>query len=252
MEEGVQWVSLVKTIFLFWLEAVAALGTIVSVFTLLVMFYFRWQDRRTRFRIAYKIVDPADASFDPWMRESGLGDFTAPLMLFRVDNKGSTTVLVSDPRLILRGGQTLRTFDAHNPFYPSHMPPGFPLVLYRHMPSLAGELVAAGYSGTARIRFEIRDGSGKNHKKRVVIKRLEEWSSEEYRALFTQVPRSREILTYLCGCPLASSMSLRFSRLVRTWRLRALSSSGPTSPKKPPGSPSLCCMRRVLSEETAS
>jgi hypothetical protein len=41
-------------------------------------------------------------------------------------------------------------------------------------------------------------------------------------ALFTGVPRSRENLTYLCGCPLASSRSLRFSRFVCFGRLKAL------------------------------
>jgi hypothetical protein len=68
----------------------------------------------------------------------------------------------------------VRPFSASNPSIPNQLPPGFPMVFHVELEGLSRVLVDEGCRGTARVNLVVRDGTGRLHKKRVEIPRVED------------------------------------------------------------------------------
>lgn len=102
------------------------------------------------------------------------------LIVLNIANAGQVPVTVSSVFLALHGNQRMvlphLTSGYEGKELPCRLEPGEPALYYHDIREIARSLLAAGYSGSARIQVVVEDGLGKQHKVRTRIIDLEGWS----------------------------------------------------------------------------
>ena len=173
----------------FWLAAVAAAGTGVSLITLILTVLWRWWDSRSRVTITFVVGQRPDGA-SPTQDDEGLWINFAAL------NSSRTPLFPAEAYLQADDGRQLQPMYHTMPGWGAGvLQPGSPATYHYSMARVAEFLSTEGET-SASLKFIVRDGAGERHEQGLTIRDIEAWAEgrQGREPLWTSHPWWRRLL----------------------------------------------------------